>query len=460
MNFKPRYYQTDSIDIGLGVLLNNRKELIVVPCAGGKSYIIAGIASKLKTENILVVQPSEELLIQNIAKIQELGVYPSVYSSSLDRKETGKIIYATPKSLTYEVFKDLNIKYVIVDEADFSTQPGTEFTKLLSKLGIKACLGLTATPVYLQNSQDGAITKVIPEVKNSFFTGIAHVVQIEELVKNNFWSDIKYYNRFKPDSQELLKLNTTGSDFTEKSQETFFEKENLATEVSTFLQRLPEGEDALVFVPSIKNATQLQELIPDSIIISSKTKKKERKQLVEDFKSGKCKVCITVLAVAVGFDKPSLKNIIDCSPTNSFRLNMQKIGRGVRIAKDKDFCRIIDFSGNYKRFGDIRDISIEKIKNHGWSVLSNGILLTDIPMDSNKKYTKDFLEKGGKVEINYVFGEHNKGDAKMSVGKYKNKTVKELYYKKRFYLKWLIDNNFEFKEDDKKFEEQLKLIFC
>lgn len=458
--FKPREYQSKSIASAINVLKHGKKEVIVVPCGGGKTWIINGIYSYFKDKKVLVIVPSSELLEQSLEKADLLNMKYSVYSASANKKETKEnLIFATIKSITLEVFKKLNIDYVIIDESDFSTQPKTKFIKLLGDLDIKSCVGLTGTPTYLEQTQDGAVTKIMTNVKKSYFKDVAHVVQIQELVENNYWSDLKYYNVYDNSFEKILKLNTTGSDFTEESQETFFDKSCLLDRVSDFLKRLPQQENALVFVPSIKNALELQEKLPNSIVVSSKTNKKERKELVKGFKDGKYSIAITVLALGVGFDFPQLKNIIDCTPTNSFRVNYQKIGRGVRVDNNKEFCRIIDFAGNYNRFGDIRNITIENIDGYGWCIFNKERLITDVPMKSNKIFTKEYIKNGGKVDIRYVFGQHNKGDAKMSTGKYKGKTIKELYFRKRFYLEWLIKVDYNFSKKDKKFEEQLKMIY-
>lgn len=458
MRFEPRNYQKDCIEAGINVLKGDKKEIIVVPCGGGKSYIIACISASLNDGNVLVIQPSEELCMQNVSKLEEFGVYPFVYSASLGRKEVGHLMYATPKSLSYEILKDCDIKYVIIDECDFNMKYDSHLVKLLKQLSIKSCLGLTATPTNLEHTIDGSVTTMLTKIKKPFFSDIIKVVQIKELVDNGFWSDIKYYNVYEKHGDEFLKLNKSKSDFTEESAENFFDKMGLAVKVSDFLSRLPEGEDALVFVPSIRNAEELQRLIPNSIIISSKTKKKERKELIKGFKEGIYSVCITVLAVAVGFDKPSLKNIVDCSPTNSFRLNMQKIGRITRIANEKEFGRVTDFAGNLNRFGDIRNISIDFVDNFGWGIFNEkDELLTDVPMNSKIKYTKEYLQKYGKPNTNYVFGEHNKGNEKLDFGANVGKSVKELYYKKRHYLKWLAESDFNFK--NKELERQIKSIW-
>ena len=78
-------------------------------------------------------------------------------------------------------------------------------------------------------------------------------------------------------------------------------------------------------------------------------------------------------------------------------------------------------------------------------------------MNLDKVYTKEYLKNGGKIKLEYAFGEHNPGTEKLDFGTNKGKTVKELYYKKRHYLKWLAESNFEFK--NKKLEAQIKDIW-
>ena len=74
MNFKPRPYQEKAIQIGIEVLKGKRKEVLVEPTGAGKSWIIGGICKELSNDKILVIQPTFELLEQNVSKINALGV--------------------------------------------------------------------------------------------------------------------------------------------------------------------------------------------------------------------------------------------------------------------------------------------------------------------------------------------------------------------------------------------------
>jgi DNA repair protein RadD len=459
MNFIPRKIQTKVTEKCLEVLLDKkgRREVAVLPTAFGKSWIIAMLAEKLTDGNVLVLQPNIELLEQNLSKIESFGIFPAVYSASANRKELGHLIYATPKSVNFEVLKDANIKYVLIDECDFATQGNSELTKLLKQLKIKSVLGLTASPIYLTQTVEGAEVKIMTKVRGAFFKDICHVVQISEMVEDNYWCDIKYFDVFDHSNAQYLKLNESGSDYTEKSLETFYEKSRLKEKISDFLKRLPEGENALVFVPSIENVDDLVKLIPNSVGVHSKTDKKIRKEYVDGFKSGKYSIMVNALTMLAGFDKPDLVNVVDASPSNSLRVKIQKDGRGVRTYKDKEFCRIIDFAGNYRKFGDVRKLTVEYIENFGWGIFTGEKLLTNIPLNSKTETTKDYLKEFGKPNNTYIFGEENKGDAVMNFGTNKGVSVKRLYLVKRHYLKWLAESDIEF--EDKELERQIKLIW-
>ena len=462
MQYKLRDYQEECVQVGLEVLNDKkgRKAVLIAPTSAGKSLIISEISRRLIDGKVLVLSPNVEILEQNLSKINSFGVFPSVYSASVNKKETdGNLIYGTPKSITYEVFKDLNIKYVIVDEVDHATKPDSEIVKLLKKLKIKSVLGLTGSAIYMETSLEGTVSMIMTEVKGAYFNEICKVISTDFMVENKYWADIQYYDVYDQVKESILTLNKSNTEYTEESQKSFYEECNLKDKVSEFLSRLPKNEDAIVFVPDIKSAEELQEVIPNSVFVHSKMNKKQRKERVEGFKNGTYSVMINVGALLVGFDKENMINLIDCSPSNSVRIYIQKIGRILRKHPDKKLGRIIDYSGNFRKHGHIHDIKYEHIENVGWCLFNKNILLTGIPMNRIGEVTREDLIKNGKPNFEYVFGEHNKGDAKVDFGKFKNKpqTVKYLYYRQRHYLKWLAFSDFQFK--DKELERQVKTIW-
>mgnify|MGYP003644775235 CR=1 FL=1 len=67
---------------------------MVEPTAFGKSLVISKIAKELDAPTI-VFQPSKELLLQNIEKLEWFGGEATIYSASCGKKELSNLTYAT-----------------------------------------------------------------------------------------------------------------------------------------------------------------------------------------------------------------------------------------------------------------------------------------------------------------------------------------------------------------------------
>lgn len=72
------------------------------------------------------------------------------------------------------------------------------------------------------------------------------------------------------------------------------------------------------------------------------TTKEERRDIIEEFKSGKLPILVNCGILTTGFDYERLDCIILARPTKSKILYTQVIGRGLRLHPDKENCMIID----------------------------------------------------------------------------------------------------------------------
>ena len=151
-----REYQKLAVRTGLLALKNSKKPVIMQACtAFGKSIVIANIVKELN-EKTIVFQPSQEILEQNLAKYESYGYTASVFSASLNRKETEeKVIFSTIQSAYKypELFKD--VKYSIIDEC---FDGGVE---ILTDKGFKKFEDLDQTELVAQYD-DGKIEFVKP----------------------------------------------------------------------------------------------------------------------------------------------------------------------------------------------------------------------------------------------------------------------------------------------------------
>jgi superfamily II DNA or RNA helicase len=107
--------------------------------------------------------------------------------------------------------------------------------------------------------------------------------------------------------------------------------------------------NTLVLVQRKKTGQMLQSLIPDSVYIDGSVKVKARQEEYDEVRTSAGKVIIATAGVAaVGIDVPRIFNLYLFEPGKSFVRVIQSIGRGIRMAKDKDYVNIFDITSNCK----------------------------------------------------------------------------------------------------------------
>lgn len=470
--YKPFEFQETAISKGLDVLLDpkGRESVLVAATAAGKSIIIAEIAKRLPTDgNILVIQPNKDLLEQNLEKVESLGIKPAVYSASMNRKEVGRITYATPLSLKVSDFKGMNFKYLLYDECDIGSQGDSKLKAFKKAIGFKSILGLTASPIYLKSGKDGSQLKIMTRVRDKFFKDICHVVQIQEMVKLGRWSKINYQT-YEFDKSGLI-LNSNGSDYTEQSIIDSFTESDSDSKIMSILDTIDPSEAVLIYVPGIANVEAITRKIPNSVCVHAKTTDKDRTEYVKGFKSGKYRVMINALVFTAGFDYPNLRHIIDAYPTRSARIYIQKLGRLVRIHEDKPFGTYHDISGNFENFGRVEDINFEYVEGYGWGMFSGDTLLTGVPLAENSNITKKKLKEGKikksenkNFDFSFDFKDSGIKRLQFTFGKYRGYFLEDVYKKDKQYLQWLIkpDKDFQLSklgDKGRALEAEIKKIF-
>jgi superfamily II DNA or RNA helicase/HKD family nuclease len=75
----------------------------------------------------------------------------------------------------------------------------------------------------------------------------------------------------------------------------------------------------------------------------------DRQDALRDLAAGRVKVVFSVDLFNEGIDVPDVDTVLLLRPTESPTLFLQQLGRGLRKAKDKAFCTVLDFVGNHRR---------------------------------------------------------------------------------------------------------------
>jgi DNA repair protein RadD len=368
-----RPYQKTCVEKMLWGLQLPGNGLIVVPTGGGKTHIISEFTNR-HGKPVLILVPSKELLEQDYEKLaavvdpKEIGIY----SASMNSKEVKKYTLATIQSAYKHPEQFAHYEVVIIDEADLVNPKNLQgmYNTFFKAIGNPKVIGLTATPFRLDSYyrrwgrlswQVETVTtiKFLTRYKERFWDRVLHVVDIDELLENNWLTPLTYHDKTMI-PQEKLRFNKSHSEF---NLEDFEEKYIPFLDQTANLISNMKEKSVLVFCATISQAESLQEKIPGSELVSGSTPKKLRAGMIERFRSGETRVILNVGVLLVGFDKPNLEAIVIARPTRSLRLHLQLLGRGMRVFPGKETCNIYDLVGNVAEMGKAETFKIEKVAN-------------------------------------------------------------------------------------------------
>ncbi|RTL04839.1 DEAD/DEAH box helicase [Candidatus Dependentiae bacterium] len=389
LNYQLRDYQKEAVEKGVWGLTKYNKPFIIMAATGaGKSLIIADICHKID-KPILILQPNKEILEQNYDKLLSYDptIEAGIYSASKGRKEITKFTFATIGSIYKKPEKFKDFKYVIIDECHGLDPKNVDgmLTSFLKAIGVTAVCGLTATPYRIvqkyYEDEKGLVwytghLKMINRIYPFFFKKIVYKIETAELIKQGYLSPIDYF----VDKTDLssLKMNKSGTDFTEESLKRFWNNDRLRRIAQAVEYSDKHNKKTLIFCSSItqaKNAMSLCKALGLPVdMVDGKTPAKDRERAVMSFKHGQTKHLFNVGVFTTGFDVPDLNCIILARPTMSLALYYQMIGRGVRLNPTKPDKRltVYDLAGVVNKFGKVEDIRVKTekggFKDEVWSI--------------------------------------------------------------------------------------------
>ena len=388
---KLRDYQQSAVNAILADLPRPGNSIVVIGTGGGKSLVIAEAVNRIG-KPVLILQPSKEILEQNVGKMLQYVPRSDVgiFSASMNEKTVRKYTFATIQSIYKkpELFSEFRICFI--DEADLLSPRDTDtmFRAFLSESNIEKVIGFTASPFRLCTTylpvggewyagvpvEQATMLKMINRIKTKrkddtfemFWSNIIFNLSSGKLMDMGFLVKPTYYNNSLLDHSQIP-LNKSESDFDlEKYQELISSREDAILDA---VRRARERfGSVLVFCASVEQAERFSSVVIGSGVLSAKTVRKERERVISAFRSGDIPVLFNYTVLGIGFDYPALKCIILCRPTRSLRMFYQFVGRGIRTAVSKDTCHIIDFSGTVKSLGRIETIEVERGARGLWDV--------------------------------------------------------------------------------------------
>ena len=235
---------------------------------------------------------------------------------------------------------------IVIDEAHHAL--AKTYKEMGERFPNAKFLGLTATPCRLNGK---GFTDLFDVLVQSW--GIPEFICKGRLATYDFVS-IKSDGVTQRLIDSLQKRGADG-DYQNKEMDMLLNKKPSIERLYRSLEEYGKDRKGIVYAINIDHARKITKLYQENgvkaIAIDSKTPATERQQDIEAFKKGDIQVLVNVDIFSEGFDCPDVEFVQLARPTLSLAKYLQMVGRGLRVAKGKKNCVIIDNVGLYRVFG-------------------------------------------------------------------------------------------------------------
>ena len=235
---------------------------------------------------------------------------------------------------------------IVIDEAHHAL--AKTYKEMWERFPKAKFLGLTATPCRLNGK---GFTDLFDVLVQSW--GVPEFISKGRLATYDFVS-IKSDGVTQRLIDSLQKRGADG-DYQNKEMDMLLNKKPSIERLYRSLEEYGKNRKGIVYAINISHAQKITKLYQEhgvkAIAIDSKTPATERQQDIEAFKKGDIQVLVNVDIFSEGFDCPDVEFVQLARPTLSLAKYLQMVGRGLRVAKGKKNCVIIDNVGLYRVFG-------------------------------------------------------------------------------------------------------------
>jgi len=388
-----RHFQKLAVNACFAKLATVVAQVLKIATGGGKTVVMAFIAKRIREQwkkaRIILISHVQELIEQDSAMMEAIGLKVAIYANALGRKETeGDVVCAMIQSIhRTNIFYDTD--FIIIDECHTASHEFGMYKNFIEKCKAKnpnvRIIGFTATPYRLKGGS------IVGEGK--LFDEITYQITTEEL-QDMGWLKRLNYSILAEGQVDTADIKKIAGDFNlGQLSEKYSAHDLVAYHAKLASEIAKKRKTWLAFCVDIQHcelvAEELRKLGIPSYPVHSELDNKTRTERIEAFKRGEIRCLTSVATLTTGFDTKidGVKHVeIDClislRPTMSKTLWEQIKGRGTRpvfasgmpletneerleaIAKSTHpNCLVVSFCGNPARFEDADDPKEKKKKN-------------------------------------------------------------------------------------------------
>ena len=340
-------YQVDMKSRIEKALRLHRSVMAQMPTGTGKTYLLTAVINSFVSNNpmekVWIVAHRRELVSQINETVRKFHSYSASNTSSLLSSVKSMSIQWLMRH--YDEIED-EPGMIVIDEAHHAL--AETYKEMWERFPKTKFLGLTATPCRLNGKGFMDLFDVLVQSWN-----IPEFISKGRLATYDFVS-IKSDGVTQRLIDSLQKRGADG-DYQNKEMDMLLNKRPSIERLYQSFEEYGKYRKGIVYAINISHAKKIMEQYQEhgikAVAIDSKTPAAERQADIEAFKNGDIQVLVNVDIFSEGFDCPDVELVQLARPTLSLAKYLQMVGRGLRVAKGKKNCMIIDNVGLYRVFG-------------------------------------------------------------------------------------------------------------
>lgn len=367
MDIQPYSYQQEILDKleAERTVRGYTRNLVVAATGTGKTVISALDYKRFRKQNtghpcrLLFVAHREEILKQSLYTFRAVlkdANFGDMFVGSYRPESLDNLFMSiqtfNSQDFTMKTSSDF-YDYIIVDEFHHAAAP--TYQKLLEYYRPKILLGLTATP----ERMDGK------SILGYFNNRIAAEIRLPEAIDRKLLCPFQYFGVTDSVDLDKLKWSAGGYDKTELSNiytmSGFVAQQRANLVVSSLLKYVTDINDVkgLGFCVTVDHADFMCQYFNDhgipSMFLTGKSPDEERRSAKDSLISGKVRFIFVVDIYNEGVDIPEVNTVLFLRPTESLTIFLQQLGRGLRLAEDKECLTVLDFIGQANKKYNFED---------------------------------------------------------------------------------------------------------
>ncbi|CAG8648810.1 4062_t:CDS:2, partial [Paraglomus occultum] len=364
-----RPYQQECIQACVDKFLkeNVRRQAVSLPVGSGKTVIFSNLIQQIPppqpdATKVLVIAHRQELLHQAYRQISShvsnKGLIVEIDQGSKIAKGNGDVIIGSvqtlgrPSTLRLAKYNPDEFKAIIIDEAHHAT--AASYRRILE--------------YFNADTKDSKVFVWGCSATLCRYDGIALSSVFDEITFHRDFLDMikeKWLCSFRVTTvkteHEMPNIKSVNNDFDVGSLAQALDtptRNQLVVQI--YASHAKDRKSTLVFAVNKAHVNALTEMFREYGIeahgIISDTRSHIRTEILERFRRREFPVLVNCGIITEGTDIPQIDCIIMSRPTKSPVLFTQMLGRGMRLAPDKEDCLVLDFVDSYSKIPDVQTV--------------------------------------------------------------------------------------------------------